>query len=508
MTTSSGSGRTGATERRRALLLAKLASAAPQWGAITHQGTVAFGPGLVVQRFRLANGLEVLLCEDHSAPVVAFHTWYHVGSRHERPGKTGLAHLFEHLMFNETRRRPAGEFDKLLEAVGAENNASTWLDWTQYTINVPKESLPLVISLEAERMSELALSDKLVASEKEVVANERRYRVEDDVEGALSELLWATAFQRHSYRWPTIGWMDDILAFTTGDCEAFYKTYYAPNNATLVVVGDVTEAWLLPRISSHYGALPPAELPTEDVWPELPQLEGRRLEVTKPTATDKLLIGYKAPALGDADHPYLGLLAEVLLGGRASRLHSRLVRDLEWAAEARIFLGPFRDRGLLEVFVSARGEHRAEDLLGEIDAQIDSLRQQPVTSEELARALARFELGMLSGLTTLEGKATTIGFYDTVVGNPGLALERMAQLRRCTPGDLLRVARTYLEPGARTVVIARPERAAAPSAEEAPAGTSAPLRRIPPRPPFAPLPGFQGPDAIWNLGPATSEADS
>jgi len=209
----------------RAARLAKLNENAPEWGAIAHVETVPFGGRLKIERFRLANGLELLTCEDRSAPVIAYHTWFRVGSRHEREGKTGLAHLFEHLMFNEVEGRASGEFDRLLEEAGAESNASTWLDWTQYNIAIPKEKIGLVIGLEAERMTHLVLREPQVTSEKEVVANERRFRVDDDVEGSVSELLWATAYDRHAYRWPTIGWMKDIEGFTTEDCAEFYRTY-------------------------------------------------------------------------------------------------------------------------------------------------------------------------------------------------------------------------------------------------------------------------------------------
>src|SRR5688572_21128220 len=175
--------------------LEKINASAPRFGQVQHMETIAFGESLKLERFRLSNGLELLLCEDHSAPVIAYHTWFRVGSRHEREGKTGLAHLFEHLMFNEVEGRAPGEFDRKLEEAGAESNAATWLDWTQYNIAVPKEQLGLVIKLESERMSRLVLREPQVTSEKEVVANERRFRVDDDVEGSVSELLWATAFK-------------------------------------------------------------------------------------------------------------------------------------------------------------------------------------------------------------------------------------------------------------------------------------------------------------------------
>jgi zinc protease len=440
---------------RLAALLDTLNASAPPHGQATFEGTVAFGPALSIERFRLQNGLRVLFCRDTSAPVVAYHTWFRVGSRHEHEGKTGLAHLFEHLMFNETEGLAAGEFDKKLENAGAESNASTWLDWTQYNVAVPKDQLRLVVSLEAERMARLVLKDPQVASEKEVVANERRYRVDDDVEGAVSELLWATAFDKHAYRWPTIGWMKDILDFDTADCRAFYETFYSPNNATVVIVGDTTPKAFLPLLQKGYGQLPSAALPVEDVQPEPPQTAERRVETHKPTATEKVAIGYHAAALGDFDYPALSLLTEVLFGGRASRLVRRLVRELELAIDVSGYVGPFRDPGLLEIFSSARDGVTAEQILAVIDEELERLGRDPVDDAELERAKARSELSLLASLDTADGKANTIGFYDTVLGRPAAAFERLDAARDVTPSDILRVARRYLRPESRSVVLVR-----------------------------------------------------
>lgn len=441
---------------RRDKWLPSLAGVGAHSGVI-HEGSVPFGPALTVECFRLGNGLRVLVCEDHSAPVVAYHTWYRVGSRHERIGKTGLAHLFEHLMFNETETMPAGELDRKLEEAGAESNASTWLDWTQYNIAIPRDRLPLVPKLESERMRRLVLRDPQVTSEKEVVANERRYRVDDDVEGAVSELLWATAFKEHAYRWPTIGWMPDIEGFTTDDCRSFYDTFYAPNNATLVIVGDVTERRALELVVKAYGAIPPSTLPVEDVRPEPPQTEERIVDVAKPTATEKLVVGYHSPALGDFDHPALSLLSEVLFGGRASRVHRRLVRQLEIAVDVNAFVGPFRDPGLFEVFASARDGKTAKELLVAIDEEIDRARSEPIPNDELERAKARLELSLVAGLETVEGKASTIGFYDTVIGRPASAFERLEATASLTSSDLLRVARRYLGKHSRSVILVHPQ---------------------------------------------------
>lgn len=440
----------------RARLLARLNESPPPFGRIEHRGTSAFGPSLSIERFRLANGLELLLCEDASAPVVAFHTWYRVGSRHEQRGKTGLAHLFEHLMFNETENLKSGEFDRRLEEAGAESNAGTWLDWTHYHVAVPKSQLPLVVRLESERMGRLVVREPQVQSEKEVVANERRYRVDDDVESSVSELLWATAFQTHPYHWPTIGWMADIEAFATEDCVSFYRTFYAPNNALLVVAGDVSERTLLPLVQRGYGGLEPSVIPPEDLRPEPPQLDERRREVLKPTSSQKVAIGYKSPGLGDFDYTPLTVLSEILFGGRASRLHEKLVRELEIASEVRAFVSPFRDPGLFEIFAAAVGSHSAETLLSAIDHELALVREQPVSEAELARARARLELGGVSGLETADGKASTIGFYETVLGRPNAAFERLDALHRVTASDVRRVARRYLIESSRTLVLVRP----------------------------------------------------
>jgi zinc protease len=442
-------------------ILSTVNAQAPEHGRLEFVETVPFGASLAIERYRMQNGLAILLCEDKSAPVVSVHTWFRVGSRHEHEGKTGLAHLFEHLMFNEIEGRGAGEFDRMLEEAGAESNASTWLDWTQYNIAIPKEQLSLVLELESERMSKLVLREPQVTSEKEVVANERRYRVDDDVEGAVNELLWATAFTKHAYKWPTIGWMKDIEGFTTQDCEAFYRAYYAPNNAALVISGDFKTADVLRMISQRYGALPSSTLPLEDAQPEPPQTSERRLEVKKATSTEKVLVGYHAPALGDFDHPAISLLSEVLFGGRASRLHQRLVRELELASEVRGSVGPFHDPGLFEVYAAAREGHTAEELLAVIDEELKKVMDAPVTDEEMARTSARFELGLLGGLETADGKASTIGFYEAVLGRPAAAFERLDATRRLTQSDLLRAARRYLDPSQRTVILVRPDLAKA-----------------------------------------------
>jgi zinc protease len=419
-------------------------------------GTYPFGAE-TVQRYRLGNGLTVLLLVDRSAPVASYFTWYKVGSRHEKPGKTGLAHFFEHLMFNETEGLKAGEFDRTLEENGAESNAGTWLDWTYYYESLPADRITLAVKLEAERMSKLVLRDKQVASEREVVMNERRYRVDDDVEGAANELLYKTAFTVHPYHWPTIGWMEDIEKYTPADCEDFYRTYYAPNNATVVVVGDVDEASLVGAIRDAYGPLASSKIPVEARIVEPPQTSARELEVKKPTATEKLLLAFRGPSLGDADHAPLTLLNEVLFGGRASRLYRALVIETEIASEVRGWVSAFAHPGLYETYVTAREEKTTQDLEVILSRELARAKDTQVTEDELSRAKARLELSLLQSLETMSGKAEQIGFNETVLGDPSAGFSRLDAYRAATAADLQRVAKRYLDDVARTIIRVIPE---------------------------------------------------
>lgn len=438
------------------LELSRVNGAAPPYGKVRFCATHRFGSHLAIDQYELDNGLRILLVSDRSAPVIAYHTWFRVGSRDEREGKTGIAHLFEHLMFNETENLPKGDFDRRLEAVGAESNASTWVDYTQYNISAPASELPLLVQIEADRMQHLVLRKPQVESEIEVVANERRYRVEDDVEGSMSETLWANAFRVHPYHWPTIGWMPDILGFTTEDCEAFYRQYYAPNNATVVLVGDFATETALSLMSQAYGKIVPSQLTRANYPAEPPQTEARRVELAKPTATEKVTLGFRAPKLAERDHLVAQVLAEVLSGGRASRLYKRLVRELELASEVRVFVTPFADPGLVEFYASGREGVTAEQLLEVLSDELEALRRDGVTQSELNRAQARFELGLLHSLETADGKANTIGFYDCLLQAPAAAFDRLVASSGVSPDEVLAFSRRYLTPEQATTVVVRP----------------------------------------------------
>lgn len=445
------------TQAARVAAVAALNDGKPEGARLHYEGEAPFGPAMRVGRFRLGNGLRVLLLVDRGAPVVTYHSWFRVGSRDERPGKTGLAHLFEHLMFNETKSLAAGEFDKILERNGAESNAATWLDWTFYHESLPASKLEVAVRLEADRMANLVLREKQVSSEKEVVANERRYRVDDDVEGSVSELLWKTAFEQHPYHWPTIGWMEDIQGFTTEDCEEFYRTYYAPDNATVVVVGDVDEAAALALVQQHYGALPPSSPPARVRPTEPAQLEERRLEVQKPTSTEKLMLGFKAPPLMHPDHVSLTVLNEILFGGRSSRVYRALVKERELATDLRGWVGTFAEPGLWEMYLTAREGHTAQELETALDALLARVAAEEVPLDEVEKAKSRLELAFLQGMETVAGKAEQIGFYDTVLSDPGAGFTRLEAYRAVTVADVRRVAQTWLDAKQRTLIHVLPD---------------------------------------------------
>ena len=415
------------------------------------------GRGVTARRFRLANGLGLLTAIDRRAPIVALQTWYRVGSRHERPGATGMAHLFEHLMFGQTESLPPGEFDRLVERTGGESNAATWVDWTYYRLSLPARDLALGIRLESERMQHLVLTPTPVEAERDVVTNERRERVEDDVDGWLDEQLMAHAFTEHPYRWPTIGWMEDIRALSLPDIQAFYRTWYAPNNATLVCVGDFDEVALMDLVARSYGHIPPQTLPTVVRAPEPEQTRERVVRAPKPIATDRLLVGYKAPGQDEADWATLEIVATLLAGCPSARLYRRLVIEREAASSVDAQLTPFRDPSLLRLAVTAARGHTADEILASIDHELAAMAEQPPLRAEVEKAKAIAETDFWTSLVDVDGKAEAIGHYETALGDFRKVNAIAERLAAVSVEDVARCVRGYLRPERRTIVIAEPE---------------------------------------------------
>ena len=415
------------------------------------------GRGVTARRWRLSNGLGLIAAIDRRAPIVALQTWFRVGSRHERPGATGMAHLFEHLMFGQTEKLPPGEFDRLVERTGGESNAATWVDWTYYRLSLPARALALGVKLEAERMQHLVLETGPVESERDVVTNERRERVEDDVDGWLDEQLMALAFTVHPYRWPTIGWMEDIRALALPDIRAFYRTWYAPNNATIVCVGDFEDEQLRELIEQHYGHIAPAQLPDASRIVEPEQTKERVVRAGKPIATDRLLVGYKAPGQDEADWAALEIVSTLLAGCPSARLHRRLVIQDESASSVAAQLTPFRDPSLLRLAVTCARGHNADEILQTIDRELASLIEKPPAAAEVEKAKALAETDFWSALVDVDGKAEALGHYETALGDFRKLDAIAKRLTAVTAEDVARVVRTYLVPAKRTIVIAEPE---------------------------------------------------
>ncbi len=426
------------------------------------------GRGVTARRFRLDNGLGLISAIDRRAPIVALQTWYRVGSRHERPGATGMAHLFEHLMFGQTEKLPPGEFDRLVERTGGESNAATWVDWTYYKLSLPARDLALGVELEAERMQHLVLEPTPVEAERDVVTNERRERVEDDVDGWLDEQLMAHAFTEHPYRWPTIGWMEDIRALALPDIRAFYRTWYAPNNATIVCVGDFDDAVLLELIGKFYGGIPSAQRCRDARGsPEPEQTRERIVRAPKPIATDRLLVGYKAPGQDHPDWAALEIVSTLLAGCPSARLHRKLVIEDEAASSVDAQLTPFRDPSLLRLAVTTARGHRADEVIATIDREIAALVATPPTAAEVEKAKALAETDFWSALADVDGKAEALGHYETALGDFRSLGTIADRLTAVTAADVAHAVRTYLVPARRTIVIAEPEADDAADADDA-----------------------------------------
>ncbi len=409
------------------------------------------------RRFVADSGLRVLVLADDAAPIVSYQTWFRVGSSDETPGSTGIAHLFEHLMFNQTRNLAFGEFDRRIERTGGDTNAATWVDWTYYRNNIPARDLELVIELEAERMGNLTLDEEQIESEREVVINERLQRVEDDVDGFLGEELFRLAFAEHPYHWPTIGWMEDIKRLSAEELRAFYAAHYAPNNATIVVVGDVDETALLGSIERHYGHMPASRIARREQREEPIQQAERRARFVKPVVADRVLVGYKAPSQDHPDWAILDFAITLLLaGGPSSRLHRRLMIDTTIASSAHAALMPFRAPGLLEFSVSLQRGHTAAEAIDEIERGIDSLQRGEIEARELARVKNCAETDFWSALSTVGGRAEALGHYETTLGDFRRLFDVADQLANVTKDEIVRVAREYLVPTRRTIVVAEP----------------------------------------------------
>jgi predicted Zn-dependent peptidase len=414
-----------------------------------------------VREHKLANGLSVRLLEDHSVPAVSLYTFFKVGSRNERPGSTGIAHLFEHMMFNGAAKYGPKEFDRVLEGNGGHSNAFTAHDMTAYFEDFAAETLDLALDLESDRMRSLAITPETLASEREVVKEERRLTVDNSVFGAMDEQLWAIAFQAHPYRWPVIGWMQDIEAITRDDCLAFFGTYYAPNNATLWAVGDFESDRALATIERLYGDIPAGPPVPAPVSTEPEQRGERRAEVRFPAHAEALAIAYKAPGAASPDAPVLDVLQYALCAGHGARLIRSLVYEQMLASNLSIDYSWHVDPGLFATLIELNPEVPAEKALAAFDKELERVCEKGLTEDELARAKGQLRAHLLREIATNNGRAQTLGTNELLLGDWRPALEMPARYQAVTDADIRRAASALLRPELRSVVTLVPDASAA-----------------------------------------------
>jgi zinc protease len=397
--------------------------------------------------FTLGNGLKVVVAENHATPVAAVNIWYHVGSGYEQPGRTGFAHLFEHVMFMGSEHVPQGEFDNLLESTGASNNGSTTTDRTNYYEIMPSNAVPLALWLEADRMGGLltTLTQQKLDTQRDVVKNERRERYENQPYG----LLWETAYDAlypagHPYHWTTIGSMEDLSAARQDDVKNFFRQYYTPNNAVLTVAGDVNPAEVRRLAEQYFGWIPRGPAVTQPSVP-VPAIAATRY-ITKEdrVSLPQVSMTWRTGPRFSADDAALNALAQILTGGKSSRLYKRLVFDRQVAQTT----SAFNDGNLLsgDFWIIIRGKPTTplDSLEQAVNEEIAKLAATPPSAEELQRVVNGIETAFVSNLETVENQADQLNDYEYFAHEPNFAARDLARYRALTPADIQRVARQYL----------------------------------------------------------------
>jgi zinc protease len=409
-----------------------------------------------VQEHALANGLQIRLLADPSLPIATLYSFFRVGSRNEQPGITGISHLFEHMMFNGSKKYGPKEFDRRLEAAGGTSNAYTSTDITAYYEDFAAEALPLVLDLESDRMASLVIDEESLQREREVVKEERRFRTDNDIDGMLDEALSALAFLAHPYRWPVVGWMTDLDRISRPDCERYFRTYYAPNNCTLVLVGDFQPAAALREIERLYGKIPRGDPLPEVPSGEPPQKGERRAIVKYPAQAPAMLAGFRAPDGRDPDSLVLDLIEAALGFGEGARLKRALVYEQELCVDAHISFGWRIDPGLFEVSLKLNpgvDSSRAEAALW---AELGRLAQEGLDEQELQRAKNYVRSGLLRGLQTANGRAHSIGQMEVMLGSWRAFLDLPDRYQAVDRDAVVRVANKVFAPHRRNLATLLP----------------------------------------------------
>ncbi len=404
----------------------------------------------------LPNGLKVILLENHKAPLVTFQVWYRVGSRNESWGKTGLSHMLEHMMFKGTEKVGPEEFSRIVQENGGNDNAFTSRDYTAYFENISTDRVQIPIDLESDRMHHLLLKEEDFRTERMVVMEERRLRTEDNPQANLQEHMEATAFLTSPYHWPTIGWKEDIERFTLDDLKAYYKTYYNPVNAILVVVGDFKKEELLPRIEKAFGPVTKGIPPNQgrDIDPK--QIGERRVFVKKEAQLPYLVMGYHVPNLRESDSYALEVTAALLSAGKSSRLYQRLVR------EKRLALSVDADHSLLSrdpslFYLSAEllPGKEVKEVESALDQEVERLTKELVGAHELEKTKNQLEASFIFSQDSLFSQAMLLAQHEIALSWRAVD-DYLPSIRKVSPEDVQRVVKKYLIQENRTVGILIP----------------------------------------------------
>ena len=413
-------------------------------------------------QFTLANGLTVILHRDTSVPVVSVNVWYHVGSANEQPGRTGLAHLFEHLMFEGSGHVAEGAFDTLLEAAGASNNGSTDLDRTNYFIDLPANALELALFLESDRMAYLldTMSSERVDGQREVVKNERRQSYENRPYGMasieLDRMLWPPT---HPYSWPTIGSMEDLTAARYEDIVAFFKTHYAPNNASLVIAGDIDISRTRELVERWFGEVPRGPAVTPPAAPPAVLTEIKRKTLTDQVQLPRLYLGWLTPRVYGPGDAALDVVASILADGKNSRLYSRLVYEMQIAQDVAAVQQGAALGGSFLIVATAKPGATIEQIQKVIDEELDRMRREPPDSRELQRVLNQIEASFYRGMERVGGfggKADQLNAYYFAGGGPDFYAEDLARYMSLSPSDIQAAVLRWLPPDRRVELIVEP----------------------------------------------------
>lgn len=418
-------------------------------------------PKVTFSDTRLKNGLRVIIVEDRAAPVVSIAVSYNVGSRDERKGRTGFAHLFEHMMFKGSQNVGPGEHFTLVFNNGGNMNGTTNKERTLYYETLPSNQLELGLFLEADRMRSLDITKDNLDNQRNAVQEERRLGIDNQPYGKTFEAVDELAYDTFAYEHSVIGSMDDLNAASVEDVTSFFRTYYAPNNAVLVIVGDVTTADCLTRVRKHFGSIPSQPPPPKVDASEPAQKEERRLTLDDALARlPRLDIVFKVPPSMTPDDDALSVLGTVLGGGRSSRLYEQIVRQKQLASNIGAGKGESRGPALFRVFATAAPGKSVADIETTVYEEIERIKSAPIADWEMEKARTAARRNLVSGLQSSLSRASLLGQYALFYDNPGLINTRVERLAAVTAADVQRVARTYFTPQNRSVVLTNPKPAA------------------------------------------------